>query len=767
MSIKDIQTSKAMNKIIIDQLKGNVNPSGKTLTHLMYKYFNENSPGIPTFKGLSVGKRSTTDIESYWKSLDDIEWDLDVLYKSILSQNQKIINSFKEEEMERKEIVNRLKNLSYKADETLKISKNTNSYYLVDDFNFTNFNNYQNDITSLIDLNYNYLTLNPQLKKSAQFSIDNIEIENIKNESKLNITAVSDIKNCINDYENKSWIHRIVVPKNNLEEIKSTSITLLVELNKKSIINQMEINSNTKDNTHIELELSKDKSNWTTIDNASGIDNLKEKLTIYFKPIETKYARIKLKKVFNENDSTINGNFLYSLNNISFYRTFYEKNGQVKTNKKSIEPGNVIDKITIDAKEYIPKGTDIKYFIDIYKDDEVEEYEVVPKNRSVNNQGNTEINLKNTDNKLEILPELKEKKRFEIMDSYNIRFYELNKNLSENIIPKETKVYKGINQWEKSVYQYYRGNTYRISLNDWIQKPVRESKVIRNYHSNIENKNSVIQDIEIADHNTYPCKFKYIENENVIDVYKYSNNTKEDISSFNVDQYGAGDSEYVVSDVNADEDEAVYMEYPAFFLNYKFTTWVYLKEQQSFETYDINLDSKYYNDSFEYDAFYINSNKSKKIVNDNTHKFKGNLKKGWNRIDYICYVHDPTEDSGFLNNSIVSIINESESNTSVQDKENHSIVVTAQRADKESMKYKSVYELENNILKNEHKYFTVYPLTDGYVPVVNNRDLANYAVKYKTVINNYTDYELKVVQESEDENFTPILENVFVNFIYN
>ena len=94
LSIKNIQVKKALNDIITKQLKTGVNPDMKTMTSLIYDYFQGNPPGLPVFNNIEFEERSKTNKDKYNIALNEIEEDLKILYDSIIDNNSTLVDNF-------------------------------------------------------------------------------------------------------------------------------------------------------------------------------------------------------------------------------------------------------------------------------------------------------------------------------------------------------------------------------------------------------------------------------------------------------------------------------------------------------------------------------------------------------------------------------------------------------------------------------------------------------------------------------------------------
>jgi len=781
MSIRNTQIKKAIDKIVKNHLKSNVSPTKEALAGDMYEYFNANEPGLPTFKGLSVNKKTVTSSEEYYKALDEIEWDLEVLFEDLLQKNEKLINRQISQDVKRKKIIKKIDEIKAELEETKEVMQEYNENIILDEYAFTDYNKYTDDSTAFLDLKYDNLKLKPLLYKTSTRFIENITLDDYSPQGRMNTEEVAGLENARNDYENDSWILK-VEPEDGLEEdIEQASVSLLVKLANETFINQIELISNAAEEEIVDIQLSQDKKEWINIFNATGRQTLKERLMYYFEPIKAKYAYITIAKNFTEIDDR--DIYIFSLRNISFYDMKYDNNNYIESNVRRLPSRHTIDKIKLEADEYVPDGTSANYYINIYQEDgEKDQYSVVPSNRQAAADENKIINLINTSEYSVELQNNIEKHHIEELDRHNKRFYRINEEferLSDDIIDTEVSLFKGIEQWEKQAYQHYRPDDHRISIDDWTNKPVSEDKVVSNYHNVVGGamQHLIRQFIDYEpDKYYYPLKFRYVMDPEDILVKRVVGNTEVIMEDYSIDKtlcsdIAETDRVLAVTDIQADRDDIIFIEYPARFMNYKFTRYFYCNEPQSFTTKQINLPSQIYDEMFEKDAIYLNNRRLPRIQDVQGHYFRGHTSEGWNRIDYLCYINSPQNlvidgdnSQGFLTKNFMNFKKEVE--VLGDDSAEHVVTVDRSRARKDTLNYTDVYTLRNKTPQNKTDKFGLHKASGGYDVIVNTPALANYKVVHKNITDHYNRYSLGVELNTEDHNFTPEVENVDVKFTY-
>lgn len=770
MSIKDIQTFKAIRRILINELKSGVKPDGHTLDYKLNKYFNENYPGYPIYNFIPAKSRKIMDLEDYNEMLNDIDDDLETLYLSLIEQNMEIINNFIYFEDERNKKVKEIYALSLATDELLKKSKNTNPYSNTITEGFNDFINIDTEETSaFVDLEHGNVSLFPHFNKIDQVSFKNSKIhildvfpENIEHKE------VTKIENCLNDYINSSWMHQINLPekkeKNEKNKINEVGITFEIILDNPALVSQLELKSNTKDPTHTEIYFSKGEG-WTKLKTEKT--NLENKLQLDFPAREIKKIKVSLKKeVFEYQLEPI----LFSLKDISLYYNTYIKSGELVTDPYVIDirDNKTIDKVSLFADEFLPGESDISYTIDIKefgdKDFTYKDLPIIPNNRDstkdeyvdLNNTSKKSIEFNNNS----IL-------RAKENDDYNVRFYKQNRIVSKKIIGDQSRLFKGISQWERQVFQYARNTRHDISIGDFVNKPVLEDKVNTDYVENLSNKIT-----EHFDYSTgkdrYLLKYHHIDPESV-KIFYYSESEPVELSSskYNIKTYNYSVSDssinvkyYIEFTEKIDEEKIYFAEYHTKYINYMFKTYIYCDDLQKFETVKFNTHENLELDLGKARSLYIN-NKSIMPIVDNDRKryrYKGDLKKGWNKIVYVGYLNDTKED--LVNGNELFKIKKT--NAAINTKSKNEIYCKSFRAQKEPMNYVSYYNLINTVLKEEENYFTI----NNDEILLNNGKLVNYRLDYFENINSADKIRIKAKLSSKSKFISPKINELKLDFFY-
>ncbi|MFW5889658.1 MAG: hypothetical protein ACOCUD_04700 [Bacillota bacterium] len=772
MSIRNIQMNKAVRKIMLEELKSGVQPEAISLDYKLNKFFKENTLGSPLLNFIAAKYRKNTNLNDYNSMLDEIEDDLETLYLSLLSQNMNVINNFISFENQRNSKMRNIYDLNLKIDDLLTKTNNTNNYLTTISEGFNDFINVNLDkTTAFVDLYHKQTSLMPNMNKVDQVSLKNSKIS-VQNTfpSFAKSEEVNSIENCLNDYSNSSWIHKITLfeegaEKSNKEEYVETGVEFLLELNNPAYVSQIELESNTQDLTNTTIMVGDENDGWTQVTDKNT--EMEKLLQVDFYAMSVKKIKVTLtKEVFKYQVDPV----IFSLKDISLFYNTYEEYGEFESLSYKIDTKNnmTIDKLSLVSEESIPGDSEITYTLDI-KEKGKDHYTfrdipITPNNRTEEDEY---INLNNTSRST---LEFNEKSiiRSKDDDNYNIRFYKYNQSLDEDSVYDQSELYKGIKQWERVLYQYPRNGAHTVSLGDFVNKPVLENKVNTSYENSFESKITEYFDYS-KEKEKYLLDYHHVITSSV-EVFYFSESGIKKIPSsyFNVKKYDYSLNDdlfnvryYLEFTKELDEDNSYFVKYHSKNINYMFTTNVYCEKPQEFITNKIRSHEALELNLGVERMLYINNKNINPIVDPDRkyYRYKGQLKKGWNRIMYVAYLED--SNSGiFPNTKTLVDIRKTDTNPDIKDE--NQIFGTQFRAVRNPMKYVSYYNLNNTILKEENEYFTI----DKNNLLLNSGKNVNYLLRYYKNINTANEIIIKAKLYSEEKYLSHKIKKMKLNFFY-
>ena len=824
MSIRDIQINRALDRITKKKLENGVVPEDHTLSYLLNEYFRDNIPGTPTMEyrevDMPIASREKPKIssEDYNNMLNEIDEDLQVLYKSIMEKNERLVDNFIYYENERSKLLNELTEYSSYINNIIKMAQGSNKYYDIHTENFTNFSTINMDKTNtLVDLNNSIVTLSPELNRSDKIPIMNAEISiiDVSPQEYVDRDKLTDINNCINDFVNESWIEKLHI--SNVEEVKNVSITLQLDFDKPIMFSQLELLS--KDHLNKKVYVQYKKENWNMLDSGLQPEEFSNYNLWSFTPIKTDSLRITISENINSENSKDYS--IFNINDISMYYTYYEDSSYLETNHYEIDHkvSSTFDGITIKPNSVIPDDCDIDYNLKFYDENnnilklkDVEEHSIKP---------GEELSL-NTTERLNRDYSYDDIVRSSYYDSYGIKFYNIYNSIPSDNIDKELKLYKGISQWNSNKYQKYTRKDEEISLSNFNNPPIEEENIIKDYSSEFSkyiteyfnneriqltntlyiNSDEISSNSDIGDY----IRVKYKDGSNIetltldTDYSIYYFNESVDFSSDNPVPYKEITSSEIednsifkdvyveLTGVSLNDYDVVFVEYLSTNIRHLFSTFVYCEKPQNYVSNVFNIPEQVKN-GFEYNTqLYVNNGRAKKYngstyknrvieskegstdtdysstdLNSNHYYYDIKLDEGWNKIMYVAYTtigsnfYEEVKDGGTQESlDLIDIDTDASYNNLSK------IACSSYRGQKDSMNYSSLYDLQNKITENENNYFAI----DSGNLIVNTPVLCNYHAEYLTEIKPVDSFSLGATLSTDNKFVTPILNSIDIDFFY-
>jgi chaperonin cofactor prefoldin len=207
MGIRNIQMTRAVEKIIRHYLKYGRYPTFQTITHHLSHWLREHTPGAPTFKPLKFLRKETSDPSRYNKNIDMIYTDLSDAYQATIEQTKKVISNFSYIETERKKLWHELSVLSKEIDELIMLAGNADfKHFSGQIISFEDMSLVDSELTTaFVDVENQQVTLKENL---AQTKIVKINGHNAKFSTLMpaaKTEALDSIHNAFDNNLNTAW----------------------------------------------------------------------------------------------------------------------------------------------------------------------------------------------------------------------------------------------------------------------------------------------------------------------------------------------------------------------------------------------------------------------------------------------------------------------------------------------------------------------------------------------------------------------------------
>lgn len=369
MNIENIQIKKIINEIMSKQLKSGVNPTDETVEYLFDEKTKDNILGMPITRFKKIKERVRSSSKEYNKLLDDIDFDLNVLFESISEQNKKMLNNFSIQEDEKIKLLAKIKSMQNRIAKLTTVSEQSNNFNYSLSENFSSFKNIDMDNTdAYINLEEKKAMLKISKKDLVKIPLSNasIKIKEISPQKNAYTSELSSLKNATDDYLNTFWGYKISYPKGDGFE-KEVKVVLEIELDAQYLVSEVSLSPKTSGNMSARVYYEENNSWYEFLNNNNKLLNNKESWFIYPEAKKIKNIKIELSKSEPDfDDSELN--YIFGLKNISVDYREYEPESTVKTSELMIDKNGkeaTIQELSLEVIDFIPTDTDIKYYVQI------------------------------------------------------------------------------------------------------------------------------------------------------------------------------------------------------------------------------------------------------------------------------------------------------------------------------------------------------------------------------------------------------------------
>ena len=360
MNIKELQLEKAKSEAIISSIRKGREPILSQINAYIKSKFKFAPAGSPSFRPIIGKKYDCSNSAEYNRMLSQIQSDLTDLFDADKYINNEILSTCNYYESEKTRLTGLLNQLQNELSNVMtiiempEISSDISDTF--DNFNNTEFNGDQErnipKATSHIDLRSKYASNDTIFVNKINLSKATVLCEvltsNIKNEQ------LSDIKHCISDNVNETWVQKVTTATND-----KLNYNVGVTLSEEAEVNTITYIASSPRKQSITLKLIDKDGNTFTYNTITT----SEKAEWNFKNISIVGMIFGVEK--QECDATNGVEFEYYIGakNIGLYNnTYVEKSTFVST---GFPINNPFSQIVFAAKEDVPASTNITYYVGI------------------------------------------------------------------------------------------------------------------------------------------------------------------------------------------------------------------------------------------------------------------------------------------------------------------------------------------------------------------------------------------------------------------
>lgn len=462
MSIISQQINEKIKQKTLEYLKKGEVPGNMLILKEIKDFLKK--VGAPSMEYRPFGKNSQFDIESFNMSIDEIKFDIEILYKELIDHFKNVLSSYHVSQEVYEITSNDLNKLLNILNEELLLLKNGDDNFniFIEDFSDLDKTNQLLTTNKAVDVDSKSFSL--PVSNQSNFRISSSHLSNIQSWA-VNITSGQPIisnsptvgagfGNAFSDIISP-W--RQVIRTGQAGELKATFIFPIAapaEREKEVLVNQIVIKPHADYPFMLSVLKSVDNVNWTYLPGYSNpITIYKESsaLNLNFQTELIQYLRFDITiPEANTQISETEWEYIFGFKNISYYQLGRSSNAVYVS--KPFETKNNIGKVVIDVVDVVPAGTSADYFIgipDLSGNVSGEWQKIKPLNSVINSHAPNIIRFNEINERSisYIAPETGV-----IYDTHKaINFYSLNSGnpISEDIVYSTAQLERGENLWSR------------------------------------------------------------------------------------------------------------------------------------------------------------------------------------------------------------------------------------------------------------------------------------------------------------------------------
>jgi hypothetical protein len=494
LSIRNKRFTKAVNKILREELrKGNL-PSSKEFIWKVNQYMQENQIDQPSLNFRPLRKQAVARSGEFNENIDRLYDDLHTLYTNAIEQHNTSLGHFNKFEVEKSKLDYQVKELENKLKELILLHSKSgflNSVYDV----FADMTKIDTSKTTAnIDIGKHEVKLSDIKKTSKKINAS----ATTGFEVSPHITPTPEIQqisgtvgDALSDKANVVWQTQILT-----KESQAVPTYFHVMFDKPQEMNRITLSLEAIKPTYIRIEATGDNINWFKLPYYEDGVMVEQSYTFDFPMLKVNRIRIMMAKDEPDSETLIKVGstnevryaYLFGIKNLSFYTFDYAVESEFYTTVLDAEPDSkknfTIDKVSLTVDEELPNGTDIKYYIALppAAGKEPEWKDISPVSRE-NPRFDQLIDFKNISTAIphsfSIDPTLSiGEYELENLYAHGIKFYKIGEVVDRKIITGTEKLFVGKNTWGVKSYEFqHADHTYHVpSIEDW-RKPSNQVRV--------------------------------------------------------------------------------------------------------------------------------------------------------------------------------------------------------------------------------------------------------------------------------------------------
>jgi hypothetical protein len=449
VGIRQIQITRAIEKIVKYYLLEGKYPTLQTITYHFGQWLRGNTPGAPGFKATKLFRKQKSITELYNSDIGLIHQDITDAYEATISQTTRIMSDFQFAETERQKIWHSLAEISKKVDQLLLVSQNGSGYLDAVIANFYDMKMVNNSkTTAYVNIRDRQVTLKENERNTNKVLLNGSQAKFNPISPNVVHAALETIDNAFDDNINSAWWHTIKV-----QSPTTMRAELVILFAKEEEINTVEYIAHHVKPMYMQLEYTYDGQTFSPIPGEKDKHQVIDKGVWNFSKLKVRGIRFTYEKKDHDDFSGGMYQYYFGAKNISVSKKDYVSDGVLYTEAIELSSPN-INQVSIKAIHEIPHGTTIDYEIAQHDESKPIEQqlwfpissidETVPKHAKV-----VEFNARAT----KFVEMAKAEASLQIMNGMQV--FRLIREDGDGTLPhdfdkiKEPILMRGINQWRR------------------------------------------------------------------------------------------------------------------------------------------------------------------------------------------------------------------------------------------------------------------------------------------------------------------------------
>ncbi|WP_422661716.1 hypothetical protein ACK8P5_26705 (plasmid) [Paenibacillus sp. EC2-1] len=484
MSIKETQRNLIRSRLIKTELISGEFPSVDMIDKQMDTELADRTNGLPLFIHRPIVKGQTSDMKAYNAMLREIDEDLLVGFEEVKAINNQLMALTSYYESARTRVEQDLHRIEMKSEIVATRARSQANRDVVGD-NFHNFTNIEFTADpsrniprtdAFVDLRHSEAVLNQVKNSTTKHDLSPAEVIIKTLTPDCRTATLSPIKNAFADQSDTGWRSVVTAPS-----ADGVVMQMDITLPDPKFATNVSIDMQSGKPIMVTLLLSADGEYYTELETRK----VYARQQWVYDRREVAYLRFRFHKIEEDIANGTDFDYIFAAKQIELKDDQYVKQAYLVSKPFPIHNHDAIDYIHLEAEEYRPPGTHIRYYVGLDYDNNLIEWQEI--------QPDTPIEMKMVQTRqLEIDP-YTESYGDLLRTNFGQSFYSVGK-LPFRPLPQSTRVQMGRNMWTKETIStnFLDGDDtippYQTGVQDWIRVPssMKDYMNIDNYQDTLQ-----------------------------------------------------------------------------------------------------------------------------------------------------------------------------------------------------------------------------------------------------------------------------------------